>query len=239
MEPGEAPTGQFPPVTTVVIGLTPTSFGSLGRFLEPSRAKITRTSHIERPGAEAARRHPQPPVRRRRIRAKRRRGPSWVTASDITAPGRRASRAGRRRTLAVAIPPRRHVSTSQEPWPRESGFSPETPRNRRRIPEAAPALTRGGRRLQSGNGRCARASATACHAEGRGFESHQPLSEKGLQTGAFVGPPSSSELLRPRGLAEDRARGGYTRFETVRICRRILLRSNRCHSAAPAEGHWF
>jgi hypothetical protein len=57
-------------------------------------------------------------------------------------------------------------------------------------------------------------------------------SGKGLQTRVFFGPPSSSERLSSRGLAEDRrARGGYARFETRQICRQILLWSNRCHSA--------
>jgi len=54
-----------------------------------------------------------------------------------------------------------------------------------------------------------RGEGPACHAEGRGFESHQPLRKRPAKYGVSR-PLSSLELLSPRGLSEDRPRPAVT-----------------------------
>ena len=66
----------------------------------------------------------------------------------------------------------------------ESVFSPETPDKQRQMSDNSVRVASPGTRFQSGNRRLSRVSASACHAEGRGFESHQPL-RKGLNLQAF------------------------------------------------------
>jgi len=72
---------------------------------------------------------------------------------------------------------------------------------------------------------------SACHAEGRGFESHQPLQERLAFAGLFC---VGSRLVRLRrvGLTPDSPRADRRPFQEERpVCRPILVRSNRSPSA--------
>jgi hypothetical protein len=72
---------------------------------------------------------------------------------------------------------------------------------------------------------------TACHAEGRGFESHQTLFKRPAFAGLFC---VRSRLVRLRrvGLTPDSPRGPSSAFQGKRpVCRPILVRPNRSTSA--------
>ena len=74
-------------------------------------------------------------------------------------------------------------------------------------------------------------TATACHAEGRGFESHQPLSKRPAFAGLFC---VRSRLVRLRrvGLTPDSPRADRPPFPgKCPVCRLILVRPNRSPSA--------
>src|SRR5829696_715040 len=56
-----------------------------------------------------------------------------------------------------------------------------------------------------------------CHAEGRGFESHQPLPERACKLACFSVRAARRSFRAPEDWPRTRARGGYARFETRRF----------------------
>jgi hypothetical protein len=74
------------------------------------------------------------------------------------------------------------------------------------------------------------AARSACHAEGRGFESHQPLPRRPAFAGLFRG---SRRLVRVRRRAPNGYPGGQIARERLRTCRDRFRAEELLHRACP------
>jgi hypothetical protein len=87
------------------------------------------------------------------------------------------------------------------------------------------------------------AAPSACHAEGRGFESLQPLQERPAFAGLFRGNSRLVRLLRAGPKPDPRQTGTYIRLEEAPVCREFwivrtvdLLRRRRRRSRVRSSG---
>jgi hypothetical protein len=103
-----------------------------------------------------------------------------------------------------------------------------------RCPGGVPPTFRSGRGIGAPGAGCFANGASACHAEGRGFESLQPL-RKALQFAGLFRLHSSLGLPRRRGLFEDRRRPQPAKARKGAHLQVNPTRSNRGLSAGPQK----